>query len=67
VHDIPGVDCIIITRLLIAIILTHYNNRPVSLIITSNMLTGVEPAPETLCVWNIPQTLDTVQHTIRPV
>jgi hypothetical protein len=31
---------------------------------TSHLKTGVEPTPETSCISNIPQTIDSVQHSV---
>jgi hypothetical protein len=31
---------------------------------TSHLKTGVKPTPETLCISNIPQTMDNVQHNV---
>jgi hypothetical protein len=42
----------------IAIILSQYNNKPVSFVLTNNMNAGVDPDSETSCVSNIPQIMD---------
>jgi hypothetical protein len=31
---------------------------------TNHLKTGDEPAPETSCISNIPQTMDSVQHSV---
>lgn len=34
---------------------------------TNHPKMGVEPAPEILCVLNIPLTMDSVQHSVQKV